>query len=88
MGLLGRINLKYFLAAFVIGLLVCYMMAPAPEVVVKFPSPFNAGKVTYRDKAGGCYMYKADKSSCPKSKEQVRDQPIMEDFTRASSAAL
>ena len=80
MALLGRINLKFFLVAFAVGLLVCYVMAPAPEVVVKFPSPYNAGKVVYKDKAGTCFMYKADKSSCPKDKELIKEQPIMENF--------
>jgi hypothetical protein len=80
MGLLGRLDLKYFLLAFGIGLLVCYVMTPPPEVVVKFPSPYNAGKVMYTDKAGTCFMYRADKSTCPSDRALIRDQPIMEDF--------
>lgn len=83
MGLLSKINLKFFLISFAVGLLVCYVMAPAPEVVVKFPSPFNAGKVLYKDKAGTCFMYKADRSTCPKDRASVKDQPIMEDFKMA-----
>jgi hypothetical protein len=83
MGLLSRVNLKIFLLAFAVGLLVCYIMTPAPEVVVKFPSPYNAGKVVYKDKAGACFMYKADKSTCPRDQGQVKNQPIMEDFKTA-----
>jgi hypothetical protein len=83
MGLLRRINLKVFLLAFAFGLLACYMMAPAPEVVVKFPSPYNAGQVVYKDKAGTCFKYKADKSSCPRDQSSVKQQPIMEDFRRS-----
>lgn len=83
MALLSKIDLRYFLAAFALGLLVCYVMAPAPQVVVKFPSPYNVGKVVYKDKAGGCFMYRADKGSCPKDRSVIRDQPIMEDFARA-----
>lgn len=80
MSLLGRVNFKIFLLAFAVGLLVCYVMTPPPEVVVKFPSPYNAGKVVYKDKAGTCFAYKADKSTCPKDKGAVKPQPIMEDF--------
>lgn len=80
--LLQRINVKLLLLAFAVGLLVCYVMAPTPEVVVKFPSPYNAGNVTYRDKVGTCFKYRAEKNECPLDKNLVRDQPIMEDFTR------
>jgi hypothetical protein len=79
MGLFSQINLKFFLLAFAVGLLVCYLMAPPPEVVVKFPSPFNAGKIVYQDKAGTCFMYKADKSACPKDKASIKEQPIVMD---------
>jgi hypothetical protein len=80
MALLSRIRPLYFFAAFAAGLLVCYLMSPKPEVVVKFPSPFNAGKVVYKDKASNCYKYNADKVACPKDSSMVKPQPIMEDF--------
>ncbi len=78
--LLGRINLKYFLVSFAVGLLACYIMAPPPDVVIKFPSPYNAGKVTYKDKAGTCFAFKADAQACPVDRSLIKDQPIMEDF--------
>ena len=79
-GVFGRIDLRFFLAAFAIGLLFCYLMAPTPQVVVKFPSPYNAGKVMYKDKAGECFMYKAKKEMCPRDQGLIKAQPILEDF--------
>jgi hypothetical protein len=87
MALLGRIRPLYFFAAFAVGLMVCYMMSPKPDVVVKFPSPYNAGRVIYKDKAANCYKYSADKVPCPSDGSKVKPQPIMEDFNNSKLRA-
>jgi hypothetical protein len=74
------ISLPHFLGAFTIGILFVYLLAPAPTLIVKFPTPFNAGKVTYEDKANTCYQYTSDKVECPAS--GVLPQPIIEDFAK------
>ena len=78
--LFGHIRPLYFFAAFAVGLLFCYLTTPAPEVVVKFPSPFNANQVVYKDKSDGCFMIGAEHVPCPRDRSLVRPQPIMEDF--------
>lgn len=79
--ILSRISLPFFLAAFCVGLLFCYVFTPPPQVVVKFPSPYNAGHVVYRDKADTCFKYRADKlDACPKDRSRVKQQPILEDY--------
>jgi hypothetical protein len=71
MKLLNKIRPVWFFLSFGVGLLVCYMFTPPPPVVVRFPSPNNAGKVLYRDDEDNCYAYKADAVECTsKSKEQ------------------
>jgi hypothetical protein len=75
-----KIKFLYFLLAFSFGLLLCYVMTPMPEVVLKFPTPFNAGRVVYRDKADTCYVYRADAVSCPMDKHRIKPQPVQEDF--------
>lgn len=80
-----RINFLYFIIAFSVGLFACYVMTPTPQVVVKFPSPFNAGKVTYKDKADTCYTYRADSVECPIDKSLIKPQPIQEDFKWAAA---
>ena len=62
------------LAGFAIGLIVLYTAMPAPRVVVKFPSPMNAGKVTYSE-PGGCFTYDALDVPCPSDASAVKDQP-------------
>lgn len=75
-----KIHPLYFFIAFAVGLMLCYVTNPKPDVVVKFPSPYNAGQVIYKDKANQCYKYQADKVSCPADKKLIKPQPIQEDF--------
>jgi hypothetical protein len=75
--LLDKVRPLYFFAAFAVGLLACYVMAPRPEVVVKFPSPYNAGSVVYEDRAHNCYTYEASQVACPRDASSVRPQPVV-----------
>jgi hypothetical protein len=84
----GRLNLFYFSLAFAIGLFVCYVITPPPEMVLKHPSPYNAGKVTYKDKADTCYKYRADKVACPLDRSSVLPQPILEDYVNRRQTSL
>jgi hypothetical protein len=77
MSLFRSIRPLWFFAAFAVGLLMCYVMTPPPEVVVKFPSPYNAGKVVYKDKAQNCFVYNSDEVACPKDRAHVRPQPVV-----------
>ena len=49
-----KIQPLYFLIAFALGLLYCYISKPKPNVVIKFPSPSNVGKITYKNE---CILY-------------------------------
>jgi hypothetical protein len=75
-----KINPLYFFIAFAVGLLFCYTTTPKPEVIIKFPSPYNAGKVVYKDKGDSCYKIDASKVACPVDKALIKPQPIQEDF--------
>lgn len=77
--ILDRLNFFYFILSFSIGLFICYITNPQPEIILKFPSPTNAGKVFYKDKAEECYAYKAEKVNCSEKKD-IKPQPILEDF--------
>jgi hypothetical protein len=70
----------YFFTSFAIGILLVYIITPPPQIVVKFPSPFNSGNLVYRDKVGTCYKYHANKVPCDTKGKQVLPQPILEDF--------
>lgn len=78
--ILSRVNFTYFLASFSLCLLFTYAFAPPPVVVVKFPSPTNAGKITYKDASDTCYRFRAQKEECPADASKIKEQPITEDF--------
>lgn len=60
------INLPIFLLSLVIGLIFIYLSATPTETVLVYPTPENAGRVEYKDKAGTCFSYKAMEVKCPK----------------------
>lgn len=68
-----RLNWPVFVLSFGIGILYIYVLTPAPKVVLKFPSPYNAGKIVYKDKADECFVFDAVKVDCTKN---ARKQPI------------
>jgi hypothetical protein len=72
----------YFLVSLAIGLFIVYVFHPKPEVVVKFPSPYNAGNIIYRDAHDSCYEYKAIPTSCDGNELDlpVVPQPLFENF--------
>ena len=74
------INPYAFFISFAIGILFVYILAPPPQVVVKFPTPYNAGTIVYKDKSDTCYVYDAIKEECPMDKKLIKPQPIVENF--------
>lgn len=62
----------YFLIALCIGLFYTYITAPTPQIIIKYPTPFNAGKVTYIDNNDVCYKYHIKKVTCPTDKAQIK----------------
>ena len=71
MFLIDRIIPKYFFVALFLGLLFSYFNSPEPTIIIKYPTPFNAGKITYKDNAGVCYKYEMEKVSCPAENKGV-----------------
>lgn len=67
----------YFMISFTIGILYVYLTNPKPQVVLKFPSPNNAGLLKYRDESNSCFVYDAKEVSCDtENAENIKDQPI------------
>ena len=77
--MLEKINFHVFIIAFAIGILYCYLITPTPDVIIKFPTPYNQD-IIYKDKTDTCYKYKAEKKECPLDKNKIKAQPINEDF--------
>ena len=75
-----KINPFFFFLAFAIGLFMSYILAPKKEIIIKFPTPENSDKVTYKDSDDNCFKIKATKTECPKDQNKIKDQPIQEDY--------
>eukprot|EP00873_Tetraselmis_striata_P033900 jgi/Tetstr1/454164/TSEL_041083.t1 len=62
--LFNKLNPLAFALALGAGLMLVYVLAPRPKLVIKFPTPENAGKTVYRDTENGCYVYESEKVAC------------------------
>ena len=51
------ISLKVFLLSMAIGLLFVYLSNPEPTLIYVYPTPSNAGRIEYKDKASNCFHY-------------------------------
>ena len=68
----------YFFLAFGIGILFTYMFAPMPTVIYKYPTPENAGKITYIDESKECYKYRSKVVDCPKDKTKIKKHTLQQ----------
>ena len=55
----------YFFMALCVGFIFIYSTAPKPKVIIKNPTPENAGKILYRDDDNICYRYHKVSVPCP-----------------------
>ena len=63
------INIRVFLISFAVGLLYIYLSDDYKKVIVVYPTPMNADKHTYVDKADNCFKYKLEEDTCSTNKE-------------------
>jgi hypothetical protein len=72
-------NYLAFAVGLVIGGIYLYYKSPERKVLVKYPSPYNAGHVTYKDDTDTCFQYTSKNVECPKDPKQIKQQPVMID---------
>lgn len=77
--MLKFLNPLYFFISFAVGLFIVYVFNPPPQVVVKFPSPYNSEKIIYKDKNDSCYKYKSENVTCPTDRTLIRPQPLFDE---------
>jgi hypothetical protein len=65
------IDVTSFFIAFCIGIFLTYIYAPQKKIIIKWPTPENAGKVVYKDNSNLCYKYKANEIPCPEDETQI-----------------
>jgi len=76
--MLDFIEPSVFLFSLGIGLLYTYLTTPYPKIVYKYPTPYNAGKITYVDDANVCYKYKVTQVSCPMDKSKIKELQLQD----------
>jgi len=67
-----KLNIIYFLIALSVGLLYVYLFTPEKKVIIRYPTPSNAGKIKYKDEKGECYEYKSNNIKCPDDMSDVK----------------
>lgn len=60
-----------FLGSFCIGLIAIALTEERPEVIIRWPTPKNTGKVTYLDRASNCYEYKEKEVKCDETAKPI-----------------
>lgn len=53
-----------FMIGLFVGILYVYLQSPPLRTVVSHPTPFNAGKIVYKDDAGTCFVFQAKEVPC------------------------
>ena len=76
MNIFKHLNSTAFLISFCIGMFIVYIKQVPKRVVYKHPTPYNAGKVIYRDNHDGCFKYEMEEVPCPKDKSAIKKHPV------------
>ena len=75
-----KLDFKYFIVSFAIGMCAVYLYQPKMKIVYKFPNPNNLDNV-YTDKNDGCYKFKIEKKNCDEvDPKEIQEHPVLEDF--------
>ena len=62
----------YFFISFCVGMFLVYISTPKPRIIIKYPTPQNAGKIIYKDNSGVCYKYLAKEVKCPRNTKEIK----------------
>lgn len=80
MNLLSNISFKWFIIAFALGLLIVYITAVPPSVVIKYPTPETSNDVVFKDDVDNCYKFKTTEAKCTKDTPDLPIQKNLEYF--------
>jgi len=72
MFILDKIDTFWFLTSLCVGLLIVYCTTPTPDIIIKYPTPFNAHKLVFKDDVD---KFNTKEISCP-NQEQISEFPI------------
>ena len=67
-------NYFAFIIAFAIGIFYVYISSPKPKIIIKYPTPYNANKIVYRNNNDICYKYDVEEVECS---NKTIEQPVI-----------
>lgn len=59
-----KFNYITFFIAFIIGLIYVTLAVPKMRKIIKYPTPYNSNKITYRGLSGDCYKFNVEEINC------------------------
>ena len=72
-----HISLKYLFFGLIIGIIFLFFSnQPTSSSIIVYPTPDNANKIEYKDKALNCFQFEPVKVKCPLNKSQIKTIPI------------
>ena len=74
---LGIHDIFAFLLGLGIGIFLVYIMHPIPRIIIKHPTPLNAGKIIYKNDDNNCYKYEANEITCPYDSNVIVEHPLI-----------
>jgi len=70
------LSIYTFIISLAIGLFIVYIWGPEEHVVIVYPTPENASRIQYKDKADNCFKFKATELDCPTDESEISSIPI------------
>jgi len=74
--ILKFVNVPVFITSLAIGLFVVYITIPSPKIIYVYPTPDNIDKIQFKDYSDNCFTFEAQKVTCPKNKENIKNIPV------------
>ena len=71
-----KFNILAFVIGFIIGMCYIYQKQPPLTETIVYPTPYNAGKITYKNKNGDCFQYTAEPVDCPEDESLIKQHTV------------
>tara|TARA_B100001142_G_C14077734_1_gene556156 strand:+ start:227 stop:439 length:213 start_codon:yes stop_codon:yes gene_type:complete len=68
--------MKAFIVGLALGLAFVYLQEPEYKTIYVYPTPENADKIEYIDKAGTCFKFNANLVNCPEESTDIKNIPL------------
>lgn len=74
--MIKHIQFVPLVAGLIVGIIAILFIKPQQNVVYKYPTPENSGKLVYKDRNGICYKYSVKEVDCDKNESRLKEFPL------------